>query len=247
VDERLTDDEVARVLRRASELDADVDRGDGGMPVAAVEAAAAEVGLSPAAVRQAVAELRTGALEDAGARVVCARVVPGTGSAALYGVGDWLKGQAMVCVRDRGGEQVWRPREDVFARIQRRLDWAARIRLRAVDEVLVRAVDVEGGALVRVSALLESQVGRAPAIGAGAGGVAGFAALAVAASAVSGDAGMLVALGAAPAAGAGGVVGWRIGRGVRQRELRRISEAVEGLLDALEKGRPGRTRRLYRA
>ena len=61
---RLTSDQVALVLRRAAELDAaDAESGlaDGYEP-AAVEEAAREVGLSPAAVRQAVADPVTKAM-----------------------------------------------------------------------------------------------------------------------------------------------------------------------------------------
>ena len=61
---RLTSDEVARVLHRAAELEA-LDDATGPVvayDAAAVEEAAREVGLSPAAVRQAVAELRVGVL-----------------------------------------------------------------------------------------------------------------------------------------------------------------------------------------
>src|SRR5918994_1532723 len=61
---RLTSEEVARVLHRAAEIDAAADGLDGAdhYDAAAIEQAAEEVGLSPASVRQAVAELRVGAL-----------------------------------------------------------------------------------------------------------------------------------------------------------------------------------------
>src|SRR5690606_10059769 len=61
---RLTPDEVALVLRRAAEIEAASDGtvDDEGLDAAAVEEAAREAGLSPLAVRQAVAELQVGAL-----------------------------------------------------------------------------------------------------------------------------------------------------------------------------------------
>ncbi|HEX5366494.1 MAG TPA: hypothetical protein VFW63_07515, partial [Acidimicrobiales bacterium] len=62
---RLSGDEVARVLRRAAEIDAVEARTEVGLDPAALEEAAQEVGLSPAAVRRAVAELRAGALPAA--------------------------------------------------------------------------------------------------------------------------------------------------------------------------------------
>jgi len=237
-EERLTDTEVARVLRRAAELEPADAAAPEGLPVAAVEAAAAEVGLSPDAVRLAIAELRTGALDEADltspAVVVCARVVPGGAATALEAVGRYLSRQALVRARDRGLEQVWRPRDDLLASLQRRLDFTASIRLKAVQEVVVRAVDVEGGALVRVVARLESATAAAPAIGAGVGSTVGAVA-AGAAAVVTGDAGWLVAT--AAAAPTGGTLGWRIGRGVRDGQRRTVAEAVDGMLDELELGR----------
>jgi hypothetical protein len=242
-DDRLREDEVARVLRRAAELEAASGpaAGDEGLPVAAVEAAAAEVGLSPAAVRQAVAELRTGALdgpvEDPGpALVVCARVVPGSCEACLDAVDTYLSRQALVRARDRGLEQVWRPREDIVARMQRRLDFAAAIRLRAVDEVVVRAMAVEGGTLVRVVARLDPQVARAPGIAGGAGAAVGAVGGGVLGAALGEPALVLAGI---PVVGAGaGALGWGVGRRVRAGQREKVAESIEGLLDELELGRP---------
>lgn len=240
-DERLTDDEVALVLRRASELDVRPASLDGaGLPVTAVEAAAAEVGLSPAAVRRAVAELRAGALDDepdGTPSIVCARVVPAAADDALASVATWLRGQAMVRARDRGSEQVWRPREDVFARIQRKVDPVKRLRLIGVDEVVVRAVAVEGGTLVRIRARLTRPSTRAPRRTAGAGAAAGVAAAGFVGGLVV-DPAVLGAVASGVPAGAGlGVLGWRIGRARLARARHRVTEAVDGLLDELELGR----------
>lgn len=242
-DDRLRDDEVARVLRRAAELDASsalAPAPDDGLPVAALEAAAAEVGLSPAAVRLAVAELRAGALDDAApagaeaAAIVCARVVPADPVSVLDSVGRYLSGQAFARARDRGTEQVWRPREDLVATLRRKFDWAAAIRLRSVSEVVVRAVEVEGGTLVRLVARLEGGVVFAPRIGAGVGAVVGLAGVG-AAGAILGD--PLVLAGAAGAGAVGGTAGWRVGRRVRASQRHRVAEAIDGLLDELELGR----------
>lgn len=250
-DDRLRDDEIARVLRRAAELDAAtpaaVAGADDGLPVAAVEAAAAEVGLSPAAVRLAVAELRAGALDAdpvAGTSpgvVVCARVVPGTCAACLDAVGHYLAGQALVRARDRGLEQVWRPREDWMAALQRRFDWAAAIRLRSVEEVVVRAVEVEGGTLVRVVARLEGQVAAAPGIAGGVGATVGAGGLGFLGLLLADPALVGAAAGVAAGGAAGGTAGWRIGRRMRTSERHRVAEALDGALDEMELGRtPGR-------
>ena len=241
-DDRLTEDEIALVLRRAAELDQGSLPATEGLPIGAVEAAAAEVGLSPAAVRQAVAELRAGGLDEEGEPVVCARVVPGSCTDAIAAVGRWLQGQAMVRARDRGTEQVWRPREDWFAGLQRRFDVAAAIRLKAVEEVVVRGVEVEGGTLVRLSARLQRPVARAPHIGAGVGSVTGAAALGTLGII---DPVFLVA--AAPGAAAGGAAGWRLGRNALAKQRAKVADAIDGLLDELELGRqPGTSNALER-
>jgi hypothetical protein len=238
--DRLTDVEVAKVLRRAAELDASpAVPVDDGLPVAAVEAAAAEVGLSPAAVRQAVAELRSGVLdapqeEPGPSHIVCARVVAGDVETSLAAVGRYLERQAFVRARDRGVEQVWRPREDIAAKVQRRFDFAAAIRLGAVDEVVVRTTPVEGGTLLRLVARLERQVARAPRLAGTAGGVVvggGVGALGIA----LGD--PTVALAGLPAGALGGTAGWRLGRRARDNQRHRATESIEGLLDELELGR----------
>jgi hypothetical protein len=242
-EDRLTDDEVARVLRRASELDLGVSTalatGDG-LPVEAVEAAAAEVGLSAVAVRQAVAELRTGALDEQGTPIVCARVVPLSQAAALEAVGRFLARQAMARARDRGGEEVWRPREDWIAGMQRKLDWAKSIRLRSISEVVVRTVEVEGGTLVRLVAQPSGAVASAPGIGATtAGSVGAFVVGGL--GLLNGDPELVFgAVGAASGGGLGAFGGWRVGRRIRDRQRWRVAEAIDGVLDELERGRsPG--------
>jgi hypothetical protein len=195
------------------------------------------VGLSPSAVRQAVAELRTGALEDDGSPVVCARVVPTSCTMAIDAVGRWLQGQAMVRARDRGTEQVWRPREDWFAGVQRKLDFAAAIRLKAVDEVVLRGVEVDGGTLVRVSARLQGSVAKAPHLGAGVAGTTVGAA-----TAVLGAADPLFLVAAPAAAAVAGTAGWRWGRRSLAKHRHKVEDAIDGLLDELELGRqPGGT------
>jgi hypothetical protein len=230
--ERLSQDEVARVLRRAAELDPETSPPvDEGVPVAALEAAASEVGLPPAAVRQAVAELRTGALDDDGVPVVCARVVPGSCAEIIATVGGWLHGQAMVRARDRGTEQVWRPREDWMAGVHRKLDFAAALRLKAVEEVVVRTVEVEGGTLVRLSCRLQPSVTRAPKVRGGIGASAGLA------TAALGVVDPLFLAAAVPVGAAGGTLGWRLGRSSLARHRDRVADAVDGVLDELELGR----------
>src|SRR5437763_13338546 len=60
--ERLDEDQIALVIRRASELDGQVLAGQAGLDLVLLEQAAVEAGLSRQSVRRAVAELRAGTL-----------------------------------------------------------------------------------------------------------------------------------------------------------------------------------------
>jgi hypothetical protein len=239
-EDRLSQDEVAMVLRRAAQLDGEAATPpDDLLPVAAIEAAAAEVGLAPAAVRQAVAELRAGVLGGpAGApadphRVVEAAVVPLDLEAASAAVGRWLAAQTFQRHRGRDGVEVWRIREDWVAGVQRKFDWSASVRLKWVREVVVRVVAVEGGTLVRLEAALATTSQQAPTIGTAAGATSGL---------VVGGAGIAtfggtVALGVgAVAVGAGSVGGWWVGRSARRLSRHRVADELSAELDRIGSG-----------
>lgn len=239
-EERLSQDEVAAVLRRAAELDDEVARpGDDRLPVAAIEAAAAEVGLAPEAVRQAVAELRAGVLprgdEPAAGDphvVVEAAVVPLDPVAAATAVGRWLSAQTFHRHRGRDGVEVWRLREDVLAGLQRKLDFTASVRLKWVREVVVRAVPVQGGTLVRLEATLTTGPQAAPAVGAAVAAVPGSGVVTLAVASASPA---LVAVGAA-VTGAGATGGWFAGRSLRRSSKARIADELAAALDRLGSG-----------
>jgi hypothetical protein len=238
--ERLSQDEIALVLRRAAELDVEPVGGPEPLTVEAVEAAAAEVGLPAVAVRQAVAELRAGLLTDEASAapsphaVVEAAVVPLDPAVAADVVGRWLGAQTFHRYRGRDGVEVWRIREDWVANVQRRFDWAASMRLKDVREVVVRTVAVEGGTLVRLEATLEGSTTSAPGVGAGAGGVLGSGAGILVGAAVAGGPAVLV-VGAA-VAGIGAVGGWRVGTGVKRSRSARIAEELGAELDRIATG-----------
>jgi hypothetical protein len=237
-EDRLTQDELALVLRRAAELDV-TPLPDERLPVEAVEAAAAEVGLPATAVRQAVAELRAGLLAPAldvtaaptgPAVVVEAAVLPLEPARAAAEVGRWLEAQTFQRHRGRDGVEVWREREDWVAGLQRRFDWSAAVRLKGVHEVVVRAVAVDGGTLVRLEATLTGVVAAAPGVGLGTGGAVGVAAGLPLGSVTSGIA--VVALG-----GGGVLGGWLAGRRVRRNRRDRIADELAAALDRLATGR----------
>jgi hypothetical protein len=252
--DRLGPDEVALVLRRAADLDLAAGQGtDEGMPVAALEAAAVEVGLPVLAVRQAVAELRAGALTSEGTSppqgvVIEAGIVPLPPSVALALVGRWLQGQAFERHRVRDGAETWRQREDVFAKIQRSVDWIGHVRLQDVREVTVRAVAVQDGTLVRFEASLEGSVVARPGIGAGLGAVVGSGAGMVTAAALSVGTPAGFILGTT-VAGAGAVGGWWTGRRSRDAHAAAVRDELSAHLDRVGHGdtaNPGLLDRLRR-
>lgn len=239
-DDRLSQDEVAAVLRRAAQLDGEATTSmDELLPVAAVEAAAAEVGLAPAAVRQAVAELRAGVLagpiEPSSDRhvVVEAAVVPLDVAAASDAVARWLSAQTFHRHRGRNGVEVWRVREDWVAGLQRHLDWSASVRLKSVREVVVRIVEVDGGALVRMEATLAFAPRRAPTIGTAAGVAGGLVTAGGTISVLDGA--FASGLGAL-AIGAGSAGGWWVGRSVRKVSRHRVADELAAQLDRIGSG-----------
>lgn len=253
-EERLTQDELALVLRRAAELDVAPagSAADDRLPVAAVEAAAAEVGLPATAVRQAVAELRAGVLRagpagadglvEVGAApvdravVVEAGEVPFEPERALAEVGRWLGGQTFHRHRGRDGVEVWRVREDWVAGMQRKFDWSASVRLKGVREVVVRAVAMGDGALLRLEATLDGAYASAPTIGTVGGGTAGTV-VGVGSTVALAAPGVLIGGVGAATAGIGALLGWRAGRSSRRRSRDRIADELAAELDRIATGR----------
>jgi hypothetical protein len=242
--DRLSQDEVALVLRRAAELDRATTVGgdDDRLPVESVEAAALEVGLAPDAVRRALAELRAGMLDPApgdaavpATQVIEAAVVPQAPEEALAAVGRWLSAQTFHRHRGRDGVEVWRAREDWIAGMQRAFDWSASVRLKDVREVVVRAVTVEGGTLLRLEATLQGPTAAAPVVGAGGGGVVGGGAGMAAGMLFLGGPPTVLAA-AAAVAGVGAAGGWWAGRQVRRRRSTTIADELSAGLDRIATG-----------
>lgn len=245
MEERLTQDEVALVLRRAAELDpSGTSTSDDRLPLAALEAAASEVGLPAVAVRQAVAELRSGLLVPAAgastdvASVIAASVVPLEPEAAVEVIGRWLSGQTFVRHRGRDGVEVWRLREDWLAGVQRKLDFSGAVRLKAIRQVVVRANAVEGGTLLRLEAELQRGVAAAPAYGAVGGAAVGSSTGLGAGLALTSGAPALVAIGGV-LAGGGTAAGYLLGRTVRRDRRAVVADELAAALDRVATGEAG--------
>jgi hypothetical protein len=253
---QLTSDEVALVLRRAAEIEAattddlaDPTRYD----PAAVEAAAGEVGLSPSAVRQAVAELRVGSLGvpasaagaagSAGGQAVARpgrrrrpsdlvadqRSVGRAPSAVLGSLDRLLRAHLFEPGRRTADRAVFRPRDDLVARLRRRLDFVGAIRLDGVSYVTAVATEADGGTLLRVEAEMATTRASVVAGSAAAGGT--VAALMGLGGALFHEPTLLItALPAGTLIGAGGVRA----RGRRWEQKRaEIADTLAALLDRL--------------
>jgi hypothetical protein len=98
--------------------------------------------------------------------------------------------------------------------------------------VVLRAVEIEGGTLVRISARLQGSVTHAPHLGAGVAGTTVGAA-----TSVLGIIDPLFLVAVPPSAAVAGTAGWRIGRRSLAKQRRKVEDAIDGVLDELELGR----------
>ena len=239
---RLSTDEAALVLRRAVELDAQGEStgagGPAGFDPAALEAAAEEVGLSPAAVRQAVAELRAGALAPADDRrarlapsraIVRQRLVEPAPTAAQARIDRFLRTQMFELGHRSGDRTVYRPRRDLVAHLRRSLDFAGAIRLDGLRTVTTVVAPADERTLVRVEAELATS--RATAVTRGAAAGATLAVVTGFAGAVANQPDLVIAaLPLGTAVGAGGV---RFTESRWRRQRDGVGEALDRLLDRL--------------
>jgi hypothetical protein len=179
----LTSDEVAAVLRRASELDQRGDQHPAGIELAALEEAAGEVGLSPAAVHQALAELDVGALRRTDGVVAEQSVIERPIDRVERDLERLLHRQLLVVRRD-GHRSLWQRRTDVYANVVRYTDPRGWQRLRAIRELRVHLAAVDDGesTLVRleVDGMREPSLSARVGLPAGAGALAGGGAALVA-------------------------------------------------------------------
>jgi hypothetical protein len=239
---RLTSDQVALVLRRAAELDAllATPAGDDGYDPVAVEEAAREVGLSPAAVRQAVAELRVGALPVPGANrrparpvrsrmVTQQRLVEVPPPSVHASVDRFMRTQMFELRRRAGDRSLYRPRSDLVASLRRGLDFAGVIRLDGLRTVSVTAVEADEMTLVRVEAELTTS--RANAVAGGAAAGTSVALLTGMLGAIVGEVALVV--GALPAGAAIGAGSVRVAEARWRKRRDDVAEALGSLLDRL--------------
>jgi hypothetical protein len=237
-DERLTPTEVQLVLRRAAELERRAPA-DEALSPSEVTALAAEVGLSPAAVQQALAEVRAGALAEPRARgalervlgpntIVVERTVRGGAVAVQRRVERALRAQLLRKQRDFGARSVWEHAPGWLPALRRTLDWSGTLTLGEAKTLEVTVVDAgDGRATVRF-AVDVGALQRRVVVGASVGTAAGIAAaLALWAMHTPLPLEWLAAAGATATGSIASVRSYR-------RQLASTATALERLCDALE-------------
>lgn len=156
------------VLRRAAEISAQehpVPAHDG-YDRRSLTDAASEVGIERRAVELALAEHDAGMLRPAEARggllgpsrVLETRVVPRPVAESNGHVTHWLRSQLLHRDERHGSTEVWRPRDDLGAKLRRKVDarTARKVRLGDVDAVQTSVVDCgEGRSLVRLEVVFD--------------------------------------------------------------------------------------------
>jgi hypothetical protein len=246
----LTQAELAAVLRRAAELDA-----EGGLPVPlggldpeVVEAAAIEAGLSPQAVRRALNEVlhpdehtpdvyADGKLPSR--QMVVEREVPGAAADVEPQIGRFLRRQLFEQKRVFADGSRWAPRRGVAASVMKGLDPGGKLSLKQVRSVSVTvsemgAVEADAAPSVLVRVALDlTGVRSIHTTWLGVGAAAGGAAMVGSAAVIGVDPLALVSI---PVAGGLTAGGHFIGRHEARTEVERIHTAVAGMLDHIEHG-----------
>lgn len=238
---RLDPETANEIIRRAAELDSGRVEDPGGVDRLALEAAADEVGISPAAVRRAMAEHDAGALARpvdrsilGPARALAVRTVDLPVHIARDRVERWLKSQLLEVRERRGEEVVWSRRGDFAAKLRRKVDPSKRVRLGGVDAVITSVVGAgDGRSIVRLEADL-SFTRRGLLTGVAAVPAAAGPVLGGAAALVLGEPAFLV--GGIPAGIALGGAGLYAGRRTLASERTEAGRVLELFLVDLDRG-----------
>ena len=247
--DRLDDEQIALVIRRASELDGQSLAGQAGLDLVLLEEAAVEAGLSRESVRRAVAELRAGALAPAAVpparrlslgpeTVSVSRCVPGPASAVDDLLRRFLSKEQFHLRRDFGTSSVWSRRQDMRARVKVQYDRSIhrRLMLNDVEQVELAVVEEPGDRgvvmvkiTVDVKALLRAH---RHSVGTGAG--LGLTAAALGAAVLQMPEALVIVPGA-PAVGM--AIGHRVGVKHVRTTVDELTTRLEGFLDGVERRR----------
>jgi hypothetical protein len=240
--DRVSPEEAAQVFRRAAELETAGMRGDSAalLDPDTLEAIGREVGLSPAAIHAALAELRSGGLRDADRvfDMVSSRVVPGPASDVRLAVDELARGNLLTMRVSRGDTTAWARQRGVGRAVLRMLGGRARYPLGAVRELRATVTDhASRPGLVRVC--LEARLAypwqflplRTQAlVGAGVGG--GAVVVAWGLQNLGGTSGLSAATAVVPLSAFG------IGARTYRKAVVCAEGALQLFLDRLERGQP---------
>lgn len=247
--DRVDEEQIALVLRRATELDGQVHAGQAGLDLVLLEEAAVEAGLSRESVRRAVAELRAGALTSrpegpatkrsalGPATVTVSRRVPGPRRVVDDIMRRFLHHEQFHLRRDFGTSSSWDRRQDMRARVRVSLDRGVhrRLLLREIGHVEIAVVEEPGshGGVVMVKLAIDARpLRRAHRVAVGRGAAFGVAA-AAGGLAMFGIPDALLIL--AGATGSGVAVGHAVGSSRYRSGVGDLEIAVEGYLDGIER------------
>jgi hypothetical protein len=246
--DRLDDEQIALVIRRATELDGQSPDRQPGLDLELLEEAAVEAGLSRESVRRAVAELRAGALAVDSASpsrrtalaptLTVARCVPGPFAAVDDILRRFLAKEQFHLRRDFGTSSLWTRRQDVGARVKVKVDRSVhrRLLLRDAEQVELAVVDEPGDrGMVMVKLTVDvTSLRRAHRVAVGQGASAGVVLAGVGLALF----GMPVEAVAVPAAlGAGVALGHQRGVSRYRDMVADVETALQGFLDGVERRR----------
>ncbi len=237
-----------RVLARAAELQASGgDDVEGSLSEAQLIDLGREVGLSPAHLRQALAEERSRVhvTEEAGwvasvagpGTVTASRTIRGAPAELLSALDAWMEKEECLRVRRRFADRVtWEPRTDFRAQITRGINGRGKA-LTTVDEVAATVVALDAGqTLVRLDADVSGGRRTRLRVGGTTAGVTAAAAGALGTMALVAHAAVIAVVGVAALPVAVGVAaGYMVASGHR-RTAQRTQLALEQVLDRLEHG-----------
>lgn len=242
-------DAVAMVISRAAELERHGGAVAGGdeLDESAVVDIGKEVGLTPAAVREALDEYHAGLLQTADAKqqtvvgpriLVVERTVPGSLPGVQAQVQGFLLSKLFECCRQVGSRSMWRPREGLLAtmrRVGKRLGSDRTVD--DVTEVTLSLAEVAGGhgqtAGVRVRFEIECRSLRRGLVATSVGGAAASGTGAAAATGAAIAFAEPLALLGLPVLGALAAGAYLGPRHVYRRKLEETALVFEGCLDAL--------------
>jgi hypothetical protein len=241
-DDKLSRQQLELALRRAAEIERREGAPGDMIAISDAERIAAEAGLSPQAVRQALAEVRTGALTPPSVfdrvlgprRLVVERVVPGPIEFVRRQVDRFFKDQLMRVKRNFGDRIVWEPAAGFATAMVRAFDWNRQYAIGQGLEIECEVAEQSAGPPPRVTVrfLVDVGIQRRHRMGQIAGGAVLGGAMAAGAVPLVGH--LLYEIIAIAGGGTMAVAAVMNARSSFRRDNERVKLALDRFLDSLE-------------